>query len=74
MAAPEPAHPHLRVVRGWPDDAELAAVVTALLAVSAAAGPASPAPDRSAWAAPAARRDAPRTAGPDAWRLSGLPL
>ncbi|MEU0532475.1 acyl-CoA carboxylase epsilon subunit [Amycolatopsis tolypomycina] len=73
MPATEPTRPRLRVVRGLPDDAELAAVVAALLVVSAA-GPSSPVPARSAWAAPGARRDAPRTAGPDAWRLSGLPL
>ncbi|HEY3472154.1 MAG TPA: acyl-CoA carboxylase epsilon subunit [Amycolatopsis sp.] len=72
MAAPEPARPQLTVVRGLPDDAELAAVIAALLVASAP--PSQAEPTRSAWAAPAARRDAPRTAGPDAWRLSGLPL
>ncbi|MET9001564.1 acyl-CoA carboxylase epsilon subunit [Amycolatopsis sp. Hca4] len=72
MAATEPAGPRLRVVRGLPDDAELAAVITALLAVSAASAPVRPEPARSAWAAPAARWDA-QPVGPDSWRLSGLP-
>ncbi|KDN18878.1 acyl-CoA carboxylase epsilon subunit [Amycolatopsis rifamycinica] len=71
MAATEPAVPGFRVVRGQPDDVELAALVAALL-VAAAPVPV-PAPARPAWADPAWRRDAPLVARPGAWRLSGLP-
>lgn len=69
MAATEPAVPGFRVVRGLPDDLELAALVAALLV--AAAPP--PAPARAPWGDPAWSRDAPLVARPGAWRLSGLP-
>ena len=51
--APEqPAAPVLRVVRGNPDAAELAALVTVIAAASASAAAASAhPPQRSAWAA-----------------------
>lgn len=74
--------PHVQVVRGTPDDVELAALVAGLVAASAA----RPAPDeglhgapgaaetaaRTRWVVPAARRGVggmpPR--GHDAWRWS----
>ncbi|WP_436492148.1 acyl-CoA carboxylase subunit epsilon [Actinokineospora sp. HUAS TT18] len=63
--------PLLRVVRGTPDDVELAA----LTAVVAAAGNADEetAPDTSAWSSrtSAVRRQLDH--GPGAWRASGLP-
>ncbi|WP_253860031.1 acyl-CoA carboxylase subunit epsilon [Prauserella alba] len=63
----------LRVVRGEPDDAELAAL-TAVVASLAAAGRdeddgASP---RSRWADRAALVHAPLAPGPGAWRASAL--
>jgi hypothetical protein len=68
----------LRVVRGTPTDAELAALVAVLAAriapPSAPADDASGAAPRSTWAD---RRRlllaAPHMAGPDAWRRSTLP-
>ncbi|MGW5717636.1 acyl-CoA carboxylase subunit epsilon [Amycolatopsis sp. NPDC003865] len=60
----------IRVVRGEPDDGELAALVAVLEAL-ARARPAEVA-KRSAWADPARRAREPRAAA-DAWRLSGLP-
>jgi hypothetical protein len=75
MSEREPGRPVLRVVRGRPADAELAALV-AVLAARAAATRASTAdhPQRpSAWSAPAARLRRPVHPGPDAWRRSALP-
>jgi hypothetical protein len=70
---PEERRALFRVVRGTPDDAELAA----LTAVIAAAASAAPAPARtgpvSRWADPAARLRAPLAAGPGAWRASTWP-
>jgi hypothetical protein len=57
----------LRVLRGKPDAAELAALVVALAVVRPPAAPARP--SRRAWADCAAA--APRR--PGAWRRSGLP-
>ncbi|MDM7855725.1 acyl-CoA carboxylase epsilon subunit [Cellulomonas alba] len=64
---------HVQVVRGEPDDVELAALVAGLVAASSAAGDEwveRPA-ERSAWVA---RRHGVRPAGwrtgPDAWRWS----
>jgi len=65
----------LRVVRGAADDDEIAALVTAIVAVAStpAAAPARPAAarPRSVWARPvSASGTAP---APDGWRRSGLP-
>jgi hypothetical protein len=64
--------PFLRVVRGEPDDAELAALLAVLVASSGtaetpAAGPAS------RWRDRARSVHAPVQHGPGAWRASGLP-
>jgi hypothetical protein len=69
--------PVLRVVRGEPSDAELAAVVALLAARAAARAAAASTRDRplrtSAWADPAAGLRRPPHPGPGAWRRSGLP-
>lgn len=78
MTADGPARPHVQVVRGAPDDVELAALVAGLVAATA--------PGEDAWsvhadepALPAAWSDRSRTVpgagttwrtGPDAWRTS----
>ena len=61
--------PILRVVRGEPDDAELAALIAVVSARSAAAAPEAE-PDYNAWTdrARLVRRDLPH--GPGAWRAS----
>lgn len=73
MSDDEPSRPVLRVVRGNPDDTELAA----LLAVIACAGPGEiaqvPEEPRSRWADRAAMHGAPVRAGPGGWRASALP-
>ncbi|MEV0678295.1 acyl-CoA carboxylase subunit epsilon [Actinosynnema sp. NPDC050436] len=65
--------PYLSVVRGNPDDAELAAL-TAVLANLATTGeaPDAPAP-RSSWADRSRLVRPPLAHGPGAWRASGLP-
>ncbi|MFC4459785.1 acyl-CoA carboxylase subunit epsilon, partial [Pseudonocardia nematodicida] len=71
---PEERRALFRVVRGNPDDAELAAL-TAVVAAAASAGGADappPAPP-SPWSHPAAQLRAPLVPGPGAWRASGLP-
>jgi hypothetical protein len=70
---PEERRALFRVVRGTPDDAELAAL-TAVIAAAAAAAP--PPPRRgptSTWADPTARLRVPLTVGPGAWRTSTWP-
>lgn len=66
--------PWLRVVRGNPDEVELAALtaVVAALASSPAAGSADQ-PARSRWSDPAIRLRAPLQPGPGAWRAARLP-
>ena len=60
----------IRVVRGAPDDCELAALVAVLGAVSGGRPPEVPRP--SVWGDPAWRAREVRAAA-GAWRLSGLP-
>ena len=74
MTADADAAPHLRVVRGDPTSAELAAVVAVLAARSAAAA-AAPSPEagpasRSEWASKARLIRQMVPAGPGAWRAS----
>ncbi len=64
--------PVLRVVRGTPDDAELAALTAAVVSLSVPHSEPRPA-RRSEWSN---RRDQVRTPlphGPNAWRASALP-
>jgi hypothetical protein len=63
----DPSRPLLRIVRGRPDDTELAALVAVLTRPTAAPAPA-PAPSR--WASPRLREVL--RPGPGAWRASGL--
>lgn len=70
MASDE--RPVLRVVRGTPDDEELAALAAVLTA--ATAGPGRPQPaTHSGWADPRARLRRPIEHGPGAWRSSAFP-
>jgi hypothetical protein len=69
------ARPLLRVVRGHPDDAELAALTAVVAAVAASSAAAVPAPARrtSWWGDRAAQLRAPLHPGEGAWRASALP-
>jgi hypothetical protein len=68
------ARPLLRVVRGEPDDVELAAVTVVLTGVAARAGEGvQPSAPRSTWADRAALLRRPLSHGPGAWRSSALP-
>jgi Acyl-CoA carboxylase epsilon subunit len=66
--------PLLRVVRGNPDDTDIAALA-AVVASLAAANTTAPAGNgsRSRWADRAMSLRAPAHPGPDAWWASGLP-
>ncbi|HEX5331637.1 MAG TPA: acyl-CoA carboxylase epsilon subunit [Cellulomonas sp.] len=76
MNGPEPAadgRARVRVVRGAPDDVELAALVAGLVAASARSDETDEPATRSMWRdrARAMRGDPVRAApGPDAWRWS----
>ncbi|MDX8051913.1 acyl-CoA carboxylase subunit epsilon [Lentzea sp. BCCO 10_0798] len=71
MTAPE-EKPLLKVVKGTPDDYQLAAL-TAVIAGLASAAPAEDEPkQRSEWANPARRVRRPLQHGPGAWRASGF--
>ncbi|MDT8909509.1 acyl-CoA carboxylase epsilon subunit [Amycolatopsis sp. PS_44_ISF1] len=67
--------PLLRVVRGNPDDAELAALTAVVAAASAASAPNPPAPAHrtSWWNHHTTRLRAPLSPGDGAWRASALP-
>ncbi|MGN9774317.1 acyl-CoA carboxylase subunit epsilon [Micromonospora sp. H33] len=69
MSAEEPL---FRVVRGVPTAEELAALVGAIVVRSRRAAAPAPTPV-SAWACSARPAGAAPTAGPGAWRASGLP-
>ncbi|MFC7340024.1 acyl-CoA carboxylase epsilon subunit [Saccharopolyspora griseoalba] len=78
MSEDEANRPVLRIVRGNPDDVEIAALTTALAGLAAAQPAAEPARPMSLWADrsaalrhPAGRR--PLRPGPNAWRASGMP-
>jgi hypothetical protein len=70
--AEAPVRPLLRVIRGTPDDAELAALTAVVLALSGG-GADAPAPPPSLWRSRAALVHAPLVAGRGAWRASALP-
>jgi hypothetical protein len=65
--------PLLRVVRGNPSDAELAALTAVVAAASAAKAPEKPKPRTSWWGDHATALHKPLHPGEDAWRASGLP-
>ncbi|PXY32826.1 acyl-CoA carboxylase subunit epsilon [Prauserella muralis] len=66
--------PLLRVLRGNPDDAELAALTAVVAGLASAERPEPPAPPiASRWADRAALLRAPLHPGPGAWRASALP-
>jgi hypothetical protein len=67
------AGPLLRVVRGAPDDAELAALTAVVAALSSAPPEERAAAPRSAWGDPGRRMRALPQPGPGAWPASGLP-
>ncbi|WP_253866138.1 acyl-CoA carboxylase subunit epsilon [Prauserella halophila] len=66
----------LRVVRGEPDDTELAALTAVVAGLAAGdggkGGEGGDAPPRSRWADRAALVHAPPAPGPGAWRASAL--
>ena len=77
MTAPEENEPQqqplLRVVKGDPDDHQLAALA-AVVAGLASAAPAEDEPERRPeWANHARRVRRPLQHGPGAWRASGFP-
>ncbi|MBK1788836.1 acyl-CoA carboxylase subunit epsilon [Prauserella sp. ASG 168] len=63
----------LRVVRGNPDDAELAALTVVLAGLGSGEEPQAEPPVRSRWADRAALVRAPLRPGQGAWRASALP-
>ncbi|GGM84271.1 acetyl-CoA carboxylase biotin carboxyl carrier protein subunit [Lentzea pudingi] len=72
MTAPE-EKPLLKVVKGTPDDYQLAAL-TAVIAGLASTQPAEEKPERRPeWANPARRVRRSLQHGPGAWRASGFP-
>ncbi|WP_158892052.1 acyl-CoA carboxylase subunit epsilon [Amycolatopsis anabasis] len=68
-----PRRPLLRVVRGNPDDAELAALTAVITAAAANPGPPPAPPRRSRWADRAAGLRRPLHPGPGGWRASAYP-
>ncbi|WP_028851163.1 acyl-CoA carboxylase subunit epsilon [Thermocrispum municipale] len=66
----EEKKPFLRIVRGTPDDEELAALTAALAAVAAGAQQKDEPKPRSAWADPEPRLRQPLRPGPGAWQAS----
>ncbi|MFP5019947.1 acyl-CoA carboxylase epsilon subunit [Pseudonocardia phyllosphaerae] len=72
-AGPEERRALFRVVRGTPDDHELAALTAVVAAAASAGGPPEPVRAPDLWSSPAAQLRAPLLAGPGAWRASGLP-
>lgn len=66
-----PDRPLLRIVRGTPDDVELAALTAVVATLPGPAG--QPEPERrSAWSDPANQLRTPVRPGHGAWRTSGL--
>ncbi|TWG07463.1 acyl-CoA carboxylase subunit epsilon [Saccharopolyspora dendranthemae] len=78
MSEETPQRPVLRIVRGEPDDVEIAALTAALAGASAARAPEEESTPLSLWGDPvsAVRHPAgrrPLRPGPHAWRASGMP-
>ncbi|MEA5365895.1 acyl-CoA carboxylase subunit epsilon [Amycolatopsis sp., V23-08] len=69
----EESKPLLRVVRGNPSDAEVAALTAVVAAASAAPAAEKPKPRTSWWGDHAASLRRPLHPGDGAWRASGLP-
>ncbi len=70
----ESATPLLRIVRGNPSAAEVAALVTVVSAIGAASGPSVEPADTSHWSAPARLHRPPVFPGNAGnWWASGLP-
>ncbi|OLT39763.1 acetyl-CoA carboxylase biotin carboxyl carrier protein subunit [Saccharomonospora sp. CUA-673] len=67
-----PQPPLLRVVRGEPDDVELAALTAVVAGLAAGDSGEEPAPRRSRWADRAALVRRPLTPGPGAWRAQAF--
>ncbi|GAA3539892.1 acyl-CoA carboxylase subunit epsilon [Amycolatopsis ultiminotia] len=65
--------PLLRVVRGNPDDAELAALTAVVAAAAATPAPAGKKRRTSWWGDRATAVHAPQAPGEGAWRASALP-
>jgi hypothetical protein len=70
---PEERRALFRVVRGTPDDAELAALTAVIAAATSAAPPPTRRGPVSTWADPASRLRTPLAVGPGAWRTSTWP-
>jgi Acyl-CoA carboxylase epsilon subunit len=70
MTEPEHPRPLLRVVRGTPDDTELAALTAVVAALASAPAETPAAEPRSAWSDRAALLRRPLAHGPGAWRAS----
>ncbi len=74
MIDEETPSPLLRVVRGTPDDVELAALTTVIAAAATSSGGnGEMSSRRSLWGDPAAQLRTPIQPGPGAWRASSLP-
>jgi hypothetical protein len=69
---PEERRVLFRVVRGQPDDAEVAALTVVLAAVAGAAKPAGDRP-LNRWVDPVARLRSPLAVGPGAWQTTYWP-
>ena len=69
---PTEEEPLLRVVRGVPDDVEVAAL-TAVVSALAAAASAAAEDQRPPWSNPRALVRPPMSHGRGAWRASGMP-
>jgi hypothetical protein len=73
---PEQRRALFRVIRGGPDDAEVAALTAVLAAAASAAAASGDAPDdrgRSVWVDRASMMRGPLPVGPGAWRNSTWP-
>jgi hypothetical protein len=72
--AEQPQRPLLRVVRGAPDDAELAVLTAVVAGMASNTADEEPArAHRSRWADRAALLRKPTMPGPGAWRAAGFP-